>query len=202
MSKVVQKIGAGTYGRVYKIKHEDDEFALKVNSTETGTSGCASLRELELLILARHPHIIKLEKIKIGDDFDFEMSPSKRETKTDNIHFMFEVADTDLDRLIYSFDLNEEQIQHILLQTLLGLEFLHNRHIIHRDLKPNNIFILTGDGNLTVKIADLGLSSHSNNQEIKTPAVMTLWYRAPEIARGKNYDHLADIWSLGCIFLS
>lgn len=195
-----RKIGEGTYGRVYKTKDNNEDVALKVNSTEAATSGCASLRELEFLVLADHPHIVKLMKIKFGDEFDFEMSPSKRETKTDNVHFMFEVADADLDQVIYNHDNDEEQIKHIIVQILLGLEFLHNKRIIHRDLKPNNIFIFIEDDNITAKIGDFGLSSHSNDQEMKTPAVMTLWYRAPEIARGENYGHLADIWSLGCIF--
>ncbi len=33
-----------------------------------------------------------------------------------------------------------------------------------------------------------------------TKGVVTLYYRAPEIIVGHDYDHKSDIWSLGCIF--
>lgn len=33
-----------------------------------------------------------------------------------------------------------------------------------------------------------------------TKGVVTLYYRAPEITIGHDYDHKSDMWSLGCIF--
>lgn len=51
---------------------------------------------------------------------------------------------------------SENEIKYILRQTLLGLQYLHQRHIIHRDIKSDNILVnKEGD----VKLADFGYSA-------------------------------------------
>ncbi len=34
-----------------------------------------------------------------------------------------------------------------------------------------------------------------------TREVVTLWYRAPEILLGGEYDFSVDMWSVGCVFV-
>jgi protein-serine/threonine kinase len=51
---------------------------------------------------------------------------------------------------------SENSCKYILRQTLLGLQFLHQRHIIHRDIKSDNILI---DEEGSVKLADFGYSA-------------------------------------------
>ena len=48
------------------------------------------------------------------------------------------------------------ETQFILLQTLLGVQYLHEQYVIHRDLKPGNLMI---DKYMNVKIGDFGLAA-------------------------------------------
>lgn len=55
-----------------------------------------------------------------------------------------------------------------------------------------------------VKIADFGLAKFIPKFEFcrKTPIVVTLYYRAPEVLLTKGeYDFKLDIWSMGCFAL-
>merc|ERR1712096_558186 len=82
---------------------------------------------------------------------------------------------------------------------LSGLAFLHEHWILHRDLAPGNIFI-SAEG--VVKLADFGLSrTYGSPQQLKSPEVVTQWYRAPELLFGAcEYDAGIDIWSIACLF--
>ena len=89
-------------------------------------------------------------------------------------------------------------IKSYILQTLLGLEYLHSNWILHRDLKPNNL-LMNRDGIL--KIADFGLAKfYGSPNRVYTHIVVTRWYRAPELLFGaRNYGTGVDVWAVGCI---
>lgn len=82
-----------------------------------------------------------------------------------------------------------------------GLAAVHRQNIVHRDLKPANI-LLARNGQ-TVKISDFGIahvpqsvSGIGNLTRVGT-AMGTVWYMAPEQARGERVDGRSDIYSLG-----
>ena len=52
---------------------------------------------------------------------------------------------------------------------------------------------------LTLKIADFGLSRFISNNTLATTTVGTPIYMAPELYTQKEYDHKADVWSVGLI---
>ena len=83
----------------------------------------------------------------------------------------------------------------ICMQILNGLQYIHSKNYIHRDLKPSNIFIGL-DGN--IKIGDFGLVTDINDAN---EDVGTIGYTAPEVFYGDKYDHSADLYSLGIVFL-
>ena len=108
--------------------------------------------------------------------------------------------DTDLEVIIKdnSIVLTPANIKSYILQTLLGLEYLHSKWILHRDLKPNNLLM---NSNGILKIADFGLAKFygSPNRQY-THMVVTRWYRAPELLFGaRNYGTGVDVWAVGCI---
>jgi len=75
-----------------------------------------------------------------------------------------------------------------------GLSFLHDRGIVHRDLKPANVF----RDQAGVKIGDVGLSKYisESRRSAQTQSVGTVYYMAPEVARGR-YGREVDVYALG-----
>jgi mitogen-activated protein kinase kinase kinase len=86
-------------------------------------------------------------------------------------------------------------------QILMGLAYLHNRNVLHRDIKAGNILL---NQNGVCKITDFGLSKLSGQEKAYDPhsnnSVMrgTVFWMAPEVVKGTNYNAKVDIWSLGC----
>jgi serine/threonine protein kinase len=78
-----------------------------------------------------------------------------------------------------------------------ALAYLHGRGIAHRDIKPENILL---DSDLSPKIADLGLAHTFHTQNLMSTPCGTLFYVAPEIISGGEYDgREVDVWSLGVV---
>jgi len=94
---------------------------------------------------------------------------------------------------------SDSEIKGIMSQLISGVFYLHQRWITHRDLKLSNLLLKTG----TLKICDFGLGRYFRPfyENVYTPKVVTLWYRAPEVLLGAGqYDEAIDMWSVGCIF--
>ena len=91
------------------------------------------------------------------------------------------------------------------LQQILGcmteaLAFVHKQDIRHGDLKPQNILLSAGQ----IYLADFGVARDVRDSEnsITSGRYGTPYWMAPEVDDGLDHHRsLADIWSLGCIFL-
>lgn len=83
-----------------------------------------------------------------------------------------------------------------------GMAYLHEKRVVHFDLKPDNLLV-DGDGdNVTVKVADFGLSKHKWNSFVSSCRDLrgTLPYMAPElVANPEQVSEKADIWSMGVV---
>lgn len=189
----IEKIGEGTYGVVYKAKdlRTNEIVALKKIRLETEEDGVPSttIREISLLKeLSNHPNIVKLIDV------------IHQEQK---LFLVFEFLDHDLKRYLDSLGdgcyLHPKLIKSYVFQLLKGIAFCHAHRILHRDLKPQNLLIDRAGG---LKLADFGLARAINIPvRTYTHAIVTLWYRAPEILLGcAQYSTPVDIWSVGCIF--
>ncbi|KNC84686.1 STE/STE20 protein kinase [Sphaeroforma arctica JP610] len=90
---------------------------------------------------------------------------------------------------------SETEIALIMRESIAGLKHLHKLRKIHRDIKGGNILITeTGQ----VKIADFGVAIPLQNTFAKANTFIgTPYWMAPEVIKGKQYDHTADIWSMG-----
>lgn len=187
----LNKISEGTYGVVYRAmdKKTGEIVALKKVKMEKEREGfpLTSLREINILLSLRHPSIVDVKEVVVGNSLD-------------SIFMVMEYMEHDLKGLMETMKqpFSQSEVKCLMLQLLEGMSFLHDNWVLHRDLKTSNL-LLNNCGEL--KICDLGLSrQYGSPLKPYTPLVVTLWYRAPELLLGaKQYFTAIDMWSLGCI---
>ncbi|KAN0037386.1 hypothetical protein ACTFIV_002731 [Dictyostelium citrinum] len=93
----------------------------------------------------------------------------------------------------------EKGARNVVRQVCAGVEYLHSQGIAHRDLKPENL-LCNGEGeDMTIKIADFGLSKIFGTGEALETSCGTPDYVAPEVLTGGSYDNAVDMWSIGVI---
>jgi cell division cycle 2-like protein len=188
----VAKLGDGTYGIVSKVrdKKTKKEYAMKgIKMDPEMKEGfpLQSLREIKTLQLCRHPNVVSLEEILVGN-------------AGMNVYLIMEYVENDIHSLLENrekpFTISETKC--LLQQLLAGVAHLHEHWVIHRDIKPANL-LMSNQGIL--KLADFGLArEYGSPLEDMTAGVVTLRYRAPEVLLGGSYTTAVDVWSCGCIF--
>nr|NIN68608.1 protein kinase [Anaerolineae bacterium]NIQ81628.1 protein kinase [Anaerolineae bacterium] len=88
-----------------------------------------------------------------------------------------------------------EDIVAIMCQICTALQYAHAHGIIHRDLKPENV-LLAPDG--TAKLTDFGLArSVASRMTSEGTIIGSVFYLAPELALGHEFDGRADLYALG-----
>ncbi|CAH8370968.1 unnamed protein product [Eruca vesicaria subsp. sativa] len=196
----LEKVGEGTYGKVYRAREKATGkiVALKKTRLHEDEEGVPSttLREISILrMLARDPHIVRLMDVKQG---------LSKDGKT-VLYLVFEYLDTDVKKYIRTFRHTGDNIPPHIVKSLMyqlckGMAFCHGHGVLHRDLKPHNL--LLDPKTMRLKIADLGLArAFTLPMKKYTHEILTLWYRAPEVLLGAtHYSTAVDMWSVGCVF--
>lgn len=196
----LEKVGEGTYGKVYKARCKTTGrlVALKKTRLEMEEEGVPStaLREVSLLqMLSQSIYIVRLLSVEHVDEGGKPM-----------LYLVFEFLDTDLKKFMDSnsrgpgLPLEPARVKNFMYQLCIGVAHCHTHGVMHRDLKPQNLLVDKEKGLL--KIADLGLGrAFTVPLKSYTHEIVTLWYRAPEVLLGATYYSTpVDMWSVGCIF--
>lgn len=194
--RVVEKIGEGGQGTVYKVIDTtlDRPAVIKVLPpalTDSASNLARFEREAKLASSLDHPNICTIFGLhKVGD-----------------IQFiaMQYVEGRNVRQLVGGQPLDLRQALAIAIQVTDALAAAHSRGIVHRDIKARNVMV-TRSG--TVKILDFGLaklieSPHTGSSDPQLTEVGvpygTSTYAAPEQAQGLRADHRADIFSTGVL---
>ncbi|XP_005753656.1 TRAF2 and NCK interacting kinase b isoform X5 [Pundamilia nyererei] len=195
--ELVELVGNGTYGQVYKGRHvkTGQLAAIKVMDV-TGDEEEEIKAEINMLkkyshhrnIATYYGAFIKKNPPGVDDQLWLVME------------FCGAGSVTDLIKNTKGNSLKEEWIAYICREILRGLTHLHQHKVIHRDIKGQNVLLTE---NAEVKLVDFGVSAQLDrtvgrrNTFIGTP-----YWMAPEvIACDENpdatYDFKSDLWSLG-----
>uniref|UniRef100_A0A671QGY8 Myosin-IIIb-like n=1 Tax=Sinocyclocheilus anshuiensis TaxID=1608454 RepID=A0A671QGY8_9TELE len=141
---IIETIGKGTYGKVYKVisKKDGSQAAVKVLDPINDVDEEIEAEYNILRSLSNHPNVVKF----------FGMFYKSDELSGGQLWLVLELCNggsvTDLIKglLMGGKRLEEPIISYILYGALLGLQHLHNNRIIHRDVKGNNILLTTDGG--------------------------------------------------------
>ena len=211
--KIVEKIGEGSFGKVYKAQRTEKGrsfySAIKVitipgskselNSVRAETNDDNATRDyFENLVeeciqevstmgyFRGNSHIVSVEDYKVIeylDEIGWEIS----------IRMEYLTSFTDY---CTGKNLTEREVLKLGIDLCRALDYCGQLNIIHRDIKPENIFVSRfGD----FKLGDFGIARELERSMSSMSKKGTFSYMAPEMYRGEAYDRRADIYSLGLV---
>ncbi len=190
--RIIEEVGAGGMGRVYKAYHNqlDRVVAVKVMLDSSGRNSSERQRflvEAKLTAKLNHPNIVRVFDVGTEGSIDYLVMD-----------------------FIEGITLHEAMIERfsprkglsLIKKVALAMEHAHQKNIVHRDLKPGNILIRAKDQEPLVM--DFGLAKNIKFAAdiTRTGSVMgTPVYMAPEQAEGKHrkINARTDVYALGAI---
>ncbi|KAK7882474.1 hypothetical protein WMY93_028648 [Mugilogobius chulae] len=186
--EIIRTLGKGNFAVVKLAKHKvtKTQVAIKIiDKTRLNPSNLENIyREVQIMKLLNHPHIIKLYQVM--------------ETK-DMLYIVTEYAKNGemFDHLTSHGRMSEDEARKKFWQILAAVDYCHRHHIVHRDLKTENLLL---DANMNIKLADFGFGNFYNAGEPLSTWCGSPPYAAPEVFEGKEYEGPGlDIWSLGVV---
>uniref|UniRef100_A0A915IPG8 non-specific serine/threonine protein kinase n=1 Tax=Romanomermis culicivorax TaxID=13658 RepID=A0A915IPG8_ROMCU len=140
---IISKLGEGSYGSVFKALHKQSGHLLAIKQVPVDTDLQEIIKEISIMQQCDSPFVVKY----YGSYF-----------KNSDLWIVMEYCGagsvSDIMRLRKK-TMKEIEIAVVLRDTLLGLQYLHNRRKIHRDVKAGNILLNT-EGH--AKLADFGVA--------------------------------------------
>ncbi|CAK71403.1 unnamed protein product (macronuclear) [Paramecium tetraurelia] len=187
--RILEKIGQGAFGQVYKGLYKNEEVAIKFLQD-------AQIQETSIMENLQHKNIIKFYQVVYFIQFKY--------FKQGNCQYLvMEYAAGGSLKELMKQSLDELTISQIMESIFTGIEYLHSKQIIHRDIKPDNILIKNTEDLSSIKIADFGLS-YQYKPEIRYYQTVskqcgTFIFMAPEQILNKTYNKAVDMWSCGIV---
>ncbi|XP_060711795.1 mitogen-activated protein kinase kinase kinase kinase 2 isoform X3 [Hemiscyllium ocellatum] len=185
--ELIQRIGSGTYGDVFKARNiqTSELSAVKVIKLDPGDDISSLQLEITMMKGCNHQNIVAFHASYY---------------RSNRMWICMEYCGGGSLQDIYQITgpLSEKQIAYICRETLQGLQYLHSNGKMHRDIKGANI-LLTDQGD--VKLADFGVSAELTASVGKRKSFIgTPYWMAPEVAaveKKGGYNQQCDIWAVG-----
>ncbi|KAI0756166.1 kinase-like domain-containing protein [Daedaleopsis nitida] len=197
--RLIQKLGSGAYGVVYKVidtlapsssSAEPVYHAMKVvrKAGRSAEDLVNFQREIALhSALVYHPNIVRLHEV--DEDLDY-------------FYIVLEYCPGgDLFDLIVRspYVMCGDAVQYLFLSLIDAVQACHDSGIAHRDIKPENV--LVSEDGMKVFLADFGVATDQHQCEDFGAGTST--YMAPECHGPYAYcPRASDIWALGVVFLN
>ena len=210
---VVDKVGAGSYGHVYKVKRSvagktyysavkvitvpQNESEVKAVYAEEGSHSATKehfralvddcIREITIMMdLRGTANVVEVE--------DFQVVEYEKEIRWD-IFIRMEYL-TCLTDIIPERKFSEKETAKLGVDLCSALELCGKKQIIHRDIKPGNIFVSEFG---TYKLGDFGIARQMDRASGTLSSRGTYDYMAPEMFKGMRYDATVDLYALGIV---
>ncbi|EEC45840.1 predicted protein, partial [Phaeodactylum tricornutum CCAP 1055/1] len=201
--EMIDRIGAGAFGEIYKCRWRGTLVAAKIIKTakirkewnERDLAIADFHQEISVLKSLRHPQIVLLLAYSTTADYEVMISELMKCSLLDvfKSHMVQGTRMRKRTQIIYA------------TQLARGMNYLHtcSPPIIHRDLKPANLLI---DHSGVLKISDFGLSKIRPDPGKKETEKYTMTgetgsyrFMAPEVFRHEEYNETVDIYSYAMI---
>jgi serine/threonine-protein kinase len=185
--RVIDVIGAGGMGTVYKVQHliSDRIEAMKVILPELIDSSELAdrfVREIKVQARLSHPNIASLHNaLRVDNRF---------------LMVMEYIDGSSLHARLRQGMMNPAASVDIILQVLSALAYAHAQGVVHRDIKPANI-MFTSAG--VAKLMDFGIARSLTDQHLTRAgaAVGSVYYMSPEQVQAAEVDARSDLYSVG-----
>jgi serine/threonine protein kinase len=190
--ELIEKIGEGSQGKVFKGKYKGNFVAIKALEELDMKN---FVHELYILSKINHKCIPRLYGLVVEEN---------------NISLVTEyINGICLDKLILKNSLSFENKLKISVNLCKVLFYIHSKNYIHRDLKPENMIVDLDS--FEIHLIDFGIAKclQNKDEDCKTRVMGTVFYIAPEIfdevetnSDGEvigHYTSKSDVWSFGCI---
>ena len=189
--KILEKLGKGTFGIVYKVINEYESMIYVIKQISLNGLSKQQINqvysEAKILSLINSKYVVKYrESFVDGEDLDIVMEYCDN---GDLCNFLKHKKKKGI-------PLEEDLIWQIFIKITLGLTAIHKMKILHRDLKTLNIFL---NKDMGIKIGDLGVAKELNQASFAKTLIGTPYYLSPEMCQDMPYNQKSDVWALGCI---
>lgn len=171
---VTKMIGKGSFAKVYLAskKSQNIQYAIKAFNKEFMASqhkGKESLvNEVSVMRQLNNDHLIRLYEVY--------------ET-TNSIYFVVDLLNGGelLHRIREKGSINEKELRVLIRNLIIALEHLHIKNIMHRDLKPENLLLKSKNSDSDIVVADFGLATRIDIDNILFKRCGTPGFVAPEV---------------------
>jgi serine/threonine-protein kinase len=188
--RVDRELGGGSMSRVFVARDLslDRDVVIKVLSDQATLDVSAERfrREIHLIALLQHPHIVSILSAGTADGSLYYVMP-------------YVAGETLRSRLSREGPLPIPDVVRLLRELLDALAFAHDLGVVHRDVKPENVLLSAGHA----VVADFGIAKalrEAGNITSAGFALGTPTYTAPEQATADpSTDHRADLYAVGVL---